>query len=95
MIKARFVQNQFSIKFVMLLFSLILLEKILIFFFSRLKDFSLDNAQEYSQDSTPRLAACVEICQCPEGYTGTSCEVFSMKIFNAFNLLFKSHNFFE
>lgn len=32
-------------------------------------------AEAYSPVSSQIKASAVEVCQCPEGYTGTSCEV--------------------
>ena len=38
----------------------------------RLTEFSIEHANNYE---TTRKAVSVEVCQCPEGYMGNSCEV--------------------
>ena len=44
----------------------------------RLSNFSLDVASEDNQEEEGVQAKTVEICRCPEGYTGNSCEVSSI-----------------
>lgn len=44
----------------------------------RLSNFSLDVASEDNQEEEGVEAKTVEICRCPEGYTGNSCEVSSI-----------------
>lgn len=39
----------------------------------RLSQVSLDHGEQYPSYPN-RQAAAVEVCQCPEGYTGSSCE---------------------
>lgn len=42
----------------------------------RLKDFSMDVANDQTAEVTDTSRACkyIEVCQCPEGYSGTSCQ---------------------
>ncbi len=40
-----------------------------------LKDFTIDFAEEKADSSLAMACKHIEICDCPEGYTGTSCEV--------------------
>lgn len=40
-----------------------------------LKDFTVDFAEESLDSSSAMACKHIEVCDCPEGYTGTSCEV--------------------
>ena len=42
-------------------------------------------AEQFSYGSVQHKANAVEVCECPEGYTGTSCEVL-------FNFFIKNKN---
>ena len=41
----------------------------------------MDFGESYSRDGDYRLASAVESCDCPTGYSGTSCEV-NLRNFN-------------
>ncbi len=49
-----------------------------------MKDFSFDYAEEGETSDKNMACKYIEVCQCPEGYTGTSCEV---KKFDFWNLI--------
>ncbi len=40
-----------------------------------MKDFSFDYAEEGETSDKNMACKYIEVCQCPEGYSGTSCEV--------------------
>ena len=44
--------------------------------FARLTEVSLDSAKEIGEEAKD-AALSVEICECPEGYTGSSCQLCS------------------
>jgi hypothetical protein len=49
-------------------------DKIIIIIFQSLRDFKLDYAQENNDQNLPK-ANLIEVCSCPRGYEGTSCQV--------------------
>jgi hypothetical protein len=52
----------------------------------RLSDLSLEHAEQ-DQYSSGSPALAVEVCDCPQGYTGTSCEVNYIIVFHQENEL--------
>jgi|LakMenEpi03Aug12_release.lakeMendotaPanAssembly.Ray.scaffolds.fasta_scaffold2716757_1 hypothetical protein len=44
---------------------------------TRIKEFSMQVGKDYYDQSAQnqQLASAVEVCSCPRGYSGTSCEV--------------------
>jgi hypothetical protein len=52
----------------------VVLKVVIFFFFFRLSSLSIDSAQP-GNGSTDNPALGVEICQCPEQYSGLSCQV--------------------
>ena len=46
----------------------------------KLSEFDLDFAEERQISPDAKRATSIEVCECPEGYSGHSCEV-SLKVF--------------